>query len=243
MAKDAEIKDAKERLQNILLEYNSALEILRKAEEEKIVAVSSSEGYKKDLERFWSYLSREESSGKILAIENFTTYGEHGFEMIICFAAMPLIYFDQATMKRVYTNVTGNDKRREYLKRVCDGELFLVAAPMKMRLRAVPRNNRITIEHLFMDAHSLENPHFRYDGRRGCLGTFAPSLNAAASKGDITAYLGLLVQYVQSITPNDGAGNAGMGRLPIMNKEGVIVLNEENEEISQTLEEYWAERV
>ena len=44
----------------------------------------------------------------------------------------------------------------------------------------------------------------------------------------------------ESFTPNDGAGNQGIRQLPIVTKEGMIVLNGD-EEIEKTSEEFWAQ--
>ena len=101
-------------------------------------------------------------------------------------------------------------------------------------------HNRIDITHQFLDDNALENPHFRYNNRKGCLGTFAPSLEKASKSGDLLSYMGLMMQYVASFTPNDGAGNQGIRQLPIVTKEGMIVLNGD-EEIEKTSEEFWAQ--
>jgi hypothetical protein len=150
------------------------------------------------------------------------------------FKPLPIRYIDSAALKKCYMNILlslpedARNLRKKHIEKIIAGEEFLIATPATIRMTFDSK-----ISHMFEEPAGnpdFENPHFRYSNRQGCLGTFATSLSEAAVEKDYMKYLALLVQYVQTITPNDGAGDSGIRRLAICDSEGNIVLTEANEE-------------
>ena len=235
-----EISNIETEIATLLSRYNDLLQKKNETSERLLIAENNSSQYITSLDKFWKFMNRNIELGKITEIRDFHNSPTGSFEMTIDIPAMPLTYFDKEAFSRVYRNLGCSETRVKYLKRVLDGELYLMASPTRLHLMVDVHNNRISINHQFLDPNSLENPHFRYGNRRGCLGTFEPSLAKASKSGDLLTYMGLMMQYVASFTPNDGAGNQGIRQLPIVTKEGTIVLNSADEEIEKTAEEFWA---
>jgi hypothetical protein len=233
-----EISNIETEIAALLSRYNELLQKKNDTSERLLIAENNSSQYISNLDKFWKFMNRNIELGKITEIRDFHNSPSGSFDMIIDIPAMPLTYFDKDAFSRVYRNLGCSETRVKYLKKVLDGEAFLMASPTKLHLMVDVTNNRININHQFLDANTLENPHFRYSNRRGCLGTFEPSLSKASKAGDLLSYMGLMMQYVASFTPNDGAGNQGIRQLPIVTKEGIIVLSE-NEEIEKSAEEFW----
>lgn len=236
----SEISNIENEIATLLSKYSNLLQKKNDTFERLLIAESNSTQYIANLDKFWKFMNRNIELGKITEIRDMHNSPNGNFDMVIEIPAMPLTYFDKDAFSKVFTHLGCSETRVKYLRKVLDGDAYLMASPTKIHLMVNVYNNRIDITHQFLDDNALENPHFRYNNRKGCLGTFAPSLEKASKSGDLLSYMGLMMQYVASFTPNDGAGNQGIRQLPIVTKEGMIVLNGD-EEIEKTSEEFWAQ--
>ena len=247
---EAKVNNARKSVEEARARYENAYNELIRAGEELVMIGDLNKLVAEKVERFFQYVNRLKSMGIVSHIRTEGTPSADTYKIAIMFKPLPIRYVDTAALKKCYENILTNisdtaarAKRKKHIENIIKGEEFLIATPATVILTF-----NSTINHVFSSPASgdaeFENPHFRYSERRGCLGTFATSITEAATEKDYMKYLGLLVQYVQTITPNDGAGNAGIQRLPICDAEGNIVLTETNEEPAEKIykDEYFERR-
>lgn len=233
---ESKVANARKKVDTARAAYEMAYAELVKAGEELVMIGDLNKLASEKIEKFFGYINRLKSMGIVSHIRTEGTPSPDVYQIAIMFRPLPIRYVDTVALKKCYDNIltnisdtTARDKRRKHIENVIEGKEFFIATPATV---VMTFNSSIT--HVFKSPTSgdeeFENPHFKYGNRQGCLGTFGTSISEAAAEKDYMKYLGLLVQYAQTITPNDGAGNFGIQKLPICDAEGNIVLTETNEE-------------
>lgn len=236
--KQAVVKKIQEELSSLLRQYNDLLEKEKQANVDLFLAKHGDSDFAEDITKLWAYIDRLKSTGILERISSFEK-GRDRYSFTVEYAPAPIYYCDTAILKKVYKNCTTNETRRSMIEKVIAGEAFFMAAPTKIKF-TLNCGSSCGIDHYIIEGPSeLENPHYRYNSRRGCLGTFQTSLSEANTRGDFAAYLGLMTQYTQSLTPADGAGDAGIRRLPIVDTSGNIILNHKDEIVNIPARDFW----
>ena len=236
--KQKALNDCRAKAAELLNQYKMLLDEEKAAEEALFMAKHGDTKHEESITKLWTYLERLKSTGILKKISHCVKEGSD-LTFVAEYNPCPIYYCDPTALEKCYKNVSRDANRQAAIKQILDGKAYFMTAPTKIKF-ILHTGSSCELTHYILEGGSLENPHYRYNSRKGCLGTFATSLTRASSSGDFASYIGLMTQYTQSLTPMDGAGDAGIARLPIVDTEGNIILDESNNVVKIPMMEFWA---